>query len=64
MLKKRHDHGGCTIVCKGFKGYELEDEVAQNVQEKFGVARFSARDGAVRKGLHRDGAARNRLYVI
>ncbi len=56
--------GGCTIFCKGFKGYELEDGTAQIVQEKCGAVRFSARDGAVWKGLYGDGTVCNCLYVI
>ena len=43
------------LVYKGFKSYESEDGAVPNVQEKCGAARFSTRDGAVRKGLYRDG---------
>ena len=52
------------LDCKGIKGYESEDGAVPNEQEKCGAARISERDGAVRKGLYREGAARNCLYQM
>ena len=52
------------LDCKGIKGYESEDGAVPNEQEKCGAARISERDGAVRKGLYREGAARSRSHMI